>query len=71
MSIGFSATDFIALPQFAWAIHQAYRDSANDFTELAWLASGIQSMHAVLSELAILLRKISLSDENKVRLVTI
>lgn len=68
MSIGFSASDFIALPQFAWTVYQGCRDSANDFTELA---SEVQSLHAVLSELAILLRETSLSDGSKVRLDTI
>lgn len=49
-------------------IYQACRHSASDFTELA---SEIQSLYAVLGELAMLLREISLSDGRKVRLLTI
>lgn len=68
MSLGFSASDLLALPQFAWKVYKACRDSAADFTQLA---SEIQSMHTVLNELATQHRRRCLTDESISRLVTI
>ena len=68
MSISFSASDFITLPQFAWAIYRACRDSANDFTELA---SEIQSLHVVLSELTDMLSRVEVGGDTIVRLNTV
>ena len=68
MSIGFSASDIIALPQFAWTVYKACRDSATDFTQLA---GEVQSMHAALSELELQQRERFLSEGSKLRLATI
>ena len=68
MSIGFSPSDFIALPQFAWTVYKACRDSTIEFIQLA---GEVQSMHAVLSELAIQHQQRRLNDESKMRLATI
>ena len=68
MSIGVSASDFIALPQFAWKVYKECRDSAPEFIQLA---GEVQAMHAVLNELAMQHKGRRLNDESKIRLATI
>ena len=65
MSFGLSASDFIALPSFAWQVYKACRDSADDFTELS---SEVASLHAALCEVNALVNQVSLSDASSKRL---
>ena len=65
MSFGLSASDFIALPSFAWQVYKACRDSPGDFAELS---SEVASMHAALCEVNALVGQCSLSDASSERL---
>lgn len=65
MSFGISATDGIALPQFAWQVYKTCRDSPSDFKELS---GEVNSMHAALREVEDLVGRHSLSEASKIRL---
>ena len=64
MSFGLSASDFIALPSFAWQVYKSCRDSSGDFTELS---SEVASLHAVLCEVNALVSHYPLSEESTKR----
>jgi hypothetical protein len=68
MSFGFSASDFLALPQFAWKVYKACRDSPGDYKELA---SEVDSMYAVLCEVNILKEGAVLNSSQLERLATL
>ena len=68
MSIGFSASDRIALPQFAWQVYRTCRDASSEFKDLA---SDVESMHEVLKEVQTLVENHMLDDASKIRLVTV
>ena len=61
MSFGLSASDFIALPSFAWQVYKSCRDSSGDFRELS---SEVASLHAVLCEVNALVGQYSLREES-------
>ena len=68
MSVGFSASDCIALPQFAWQVYRTCRDASSEFRDLA---SDVESMHEVLKEVQTLLENHVLDDASKIRLATV
>ena len=68
MSIGFSASDCIALPQFAWQVYRTCRDASSEFKDLA---SDVESMHGVLKEVQTLATCHVLDDASKIRLATV
>lgn len=68
MSIGFSASDCIALPQFAWQVYRTCRDASGEFEDLA---SDVESMHEVLKDVQTLVENHMLDDASKIRLATV
>ena len=68
MSIGFSASDCIALPQFAWQVYKTCRNVSSEFKDLA---SDVESMHGVLKEVQTLVTCHVLDDASKIRLATV
>ena len=68
MSVGFSASDCITLPQFAWQVYRTCRDASNEFKDLA---SDVESMHEVLKEVQTLVENHVLDDASKIRLATV
>ena len=68
MSIGFSASDCIALPQFAWQVYRTCRDASSEFKDLA---SDVELMHEVLEEVQTLVEYHMLDDASKIRLATV
>lgn len=60
MSFGLSASDLIALPNFAWQVYKKCRESSDDFSELS---SEVASLHAVLTELNTLVRQCPLISQ--------
>ena len=68
MSIGFSASDCIALPQFALQIYRTCRDASGEFKDLA---SDVESMHEVPKDVQMLVENHMLDDASKIRLATV
>ncbi len=68
MSIGFSASDCIALPQFAWQVYRTCRDASSEFKGLA---SDVEAMHEVLKDVQTLVENHILDDASKIRLATV
>ena len=68
MSIGFSASDCIALPQFAWQVYRTCRDASSKFKDLA---SDVESMHEVLKKVQTLVEDHMLDDASKIRLANV
>ena len=68
MSVGFSASDCIALPQFAWQVYRTCQDASSEFQDLA---SDVESMHEVLKEVQTLVENHVLDDASKIRLATV
>ena len=68
MSVGFSASDCIALPQFAWQVYRACRDASSEFKDLA---SDVELMREVLKEVQMLVEYHVLDDASKIRLVNV
>ena len=65
MSFGLSASDCVALPNFAWQVYKTCRNSSDDFVELS---SEVASLHAVLCEVNALVGQCSLSDASSQRI---
>lgn len=65
MSFGFGVGDCIALSQLAWRLYKTFRDSSNDFIELA---ADLESMHTALSQVEKLASHCALDEESKARL---
>jgi len=61
MSYGFSIGDFITVPQYAWNVYKACRDSSSDFKELS---NEVKSLHTVLSNSTSITSRGALSVEN-------
>ena len=68
MSFGFSVSDFFTVPQFAWQVYKACRDSASEYSELS---CEVLSLHAVVTTSQELLRSATLSSEQSTNLATI
>ena len=67
MSFGVSLSDFIALPEFAWRVYKACRDSASEF---AGLSNEILLFHNALSEVNSLASRVVLPEQSQIRLAT-
>lgn len=61
MSYGFSISDFITVPQFAWNVYKACRDSSSDFKGLS---NEVKTLHTVLSNSTNITNRGALSVEN-------
>ncbi|MCJ1249846.1 hypothetical protein MMC30_007072 [Trapelia coarctata] len=61
MSFGFSISDFITVPQYAWNVYKACRDSAEEFKELS---NEVKPLHTVLSSSTNIASRGFLTTEN-------
>ena len=68
MSIGFSVSDFLTVPQFAWQVYKACRDSSSEYAELS---CEVLSLHAVVKTSQELLQSVTLSAEQSANLIAI
>ncbi|KAH0537474.1 hypothetical protein FGG08_005737 [Glutinoglossum americanum] len=68
MSFGGSVGDLASVPQFAWRVYKACRDSSGDFVELS---GEVESMHAALNEIGALISRCTLNEERIGRLAVL
>jgi hypothetical protein len=68
MSFGYSAGDFLAVGQLAWAVYKSCRDASESFNNIS---IEVLSLHAVLKEVEEILSEQSLSASKKASLATI
>ena len=68
MSFGFSISDFITIPQYAWNVYKSCRDSSGEFKALS---EEVKTLHTVLSTSATFVERCSLSAENSEALLAL
>lgn len=68
MSFGFSLSDFITVPTFAWNVYKACKDSSDDFKNIS---TEVVSLHIVLKETAEFLSQDTLNKDQETRLTSL
>lgn len=68
MSFGFSISDFVTVPTFAWKVYKGCKDASDDFRSLS---SAVGALHLVLKETQELLSAHHLSVDQQTRLCEI
>ena len=68
MSFGFSVSDLFTVPQFAWQVYKACRDSSSEYSELS---CGLLSLHAVVTTSQELLESVIVNAKQSANLIAI
>ncbi len=68
MSFGFSVSDFVTVPTFAWTVYKSCKESSDDFRNIS---TEVASLHVVLKETEECLAEHILDPDQERRLLVI